>query len=234
MFGDGTLQAAKAQTRRNDERSRQNPGLSDVRRKVRILPLIEDTATGGGEYDSVLAVELDATVSETHQHQADITEFPVEGGSALSDHRQQKPVQLTLEFVLTNTPIVEDGTPHWEGDYLPHSPGPADATIELLLSTWFEGSFLFRIETTTRLYESMMITGLNLPRDARTGESIRGTITFKQVKIATSKSDPSKVPPEFRGKQRIGKVTPQPADPKTAAAARAVAERASTAYKLTH
>lgn len=50
-------------------------------------------------------ISFDATPSETHIISATITEHPVETGVALTDHVRQNPFKITVEVVISNTPI---------------------------------------------------------------------------------------------------------------------------------
>jgi Dit-like tail protein len=48
---------------------------------------------------------IDATVSDTHTTTATPTEHPVEKGVAITDHVRPGPLKLSLECVITNTPL---------------------------------------------------------------------------------------------------------------------------------
>lgn len=50
-------------------------------------------------------ITFDATPGETHLISATITEHPVEKGVALTDHVRQNPFKITVEVVISNTPI---------------------------------------------------------------------------------------------------------------------------------
>lgn len=50
-------------------------------------------------------ITFDATPSETHLISATVTEHPVEKGVALTDHVRPNPFKITLEVVISNTPI---------------------------------------------------------------------------------------------------------------------------------
>lgn len=54
-------------------------------------------------------VEFDATMSETHDSASEVTEHPVEEGSAITDHVRRQPFTFTCEVYITNTPSEELG-----------------------------------------------------------------------------------------------------------------------------
>lgn len=61
-------------------------------------------------------IELDATTAEEHGSTATMTRHPVEEGEAIADYRQVEPEMLTLEGIITNTPVPQlnsKATPAW-------------------------------------------------------------------------------------------------------------------------
>ncbi len=48
---------------------------------------------------------LDVAISEQHKYEAEVTDFPVESGGSISDHIRPKPFTLTIEGVVTDTPL---------------------------------------------------------------------------------------------------------------------------------
>lgn len=50
-------------------------------------------------------ISFDATTSETHIISATVTEHPVETGGPLTDHVRENPFKITVEVVVSNTPI---------------------------------------------------------------------------------------------------------------------------------
>lgn len=149
---------------------------------------------GSSQIDTVV---LDASITEQHRFANQITEHPVEEGAAISDHARPLPDGLTMEFVITNTPIgarasrsVERWgvrfTSHTEQDAPIGAPGPAADALTKLLAIRNEGR-LVTVYTTLRTYESMAIESLDVPRDRTTGEALRGTATFKRVRVVKNK-----------------------------------------------
>src|SRR4051794_30438938 len=64
---------------------------------------IEWTPPDGGDTQ---VLDFDAVTSEKHDEPVEVTEHAVESGAAVSDHARPGPDTVTLECVVTNTPIV--------------------------------------------------------------------------------------------------------------------------------
>jgi hypothetical protein len=54
-------------------------------------------------------ITADATVQETHSSEAEITEHPVEVGANITDHIRPKLKRLTIDGIISNTPIGPTG-----------------------------------------------------------------------------------------------------------------------------
>lgn len=135
---------------------------------------------------------IDASVSESHTFESEVTEFPVEQGSAISDNIRPKPIVVTLEGVVSDTPIgnmavlrnqlgdpAADGT----GGQLHYVPS-TDALKALLAIR--DARQPVTIATTLQRFENMALTNLEIPRDAQTGAALRFTATFQQITIVTN------------------------------------------------
>lgn len=122
------------------------------------------------------ALELDASLSETHASDVDVTEHPVEQGANISDHARKLPHKLTLEGIVTNTPIGVGAVPGNQR---------AETAYRQLLE--LEGK-LITVVTTLRTYTDVTITSLVVPRNAELGDSVRFTAVLKQVTVAKSKT----------------------------------------------
>ena len=51
-------------------------------------------------------LEFDASISETHTDESDVTEHPVEDGSNITDHVRLLPNTFEMSGMITNTPLV--------------------------------------------------------------------------------------------------------------------------------
>jgi hypothetical protein len=159
---------------------------------------------------------LDCSISEQHQGDVEVTEHPVEFGANIVDHARPKPEQVTLEGLISNTPItlgqarrivstagvaVESSVLE---DALAGQPGYAEAAYATLRDLR-ENPRLVTIKTALRDYEDMVMTSLSVPRDAKTGEALRFTATFRHVRLVKNKSTTVTVRKERRPKVEYGK-----------------------------
>lgn len=174
--------------------------------------------------------EFDATLSESHQFQADLTEFPVESGTEVSDHRRQKPFQLTVSALISNTPIERydlKGSP--DGPHKPWTPGSAEEVAKSF-ALWHRSNQRFNVVTRLGTYTNMFLTAFSFPRDPKTGEILRVDMTLRQVTLVKTERVKSSVP--ARGKVKIGKIETKPTPPETEAKVdRSIAKQALEAGK---
>src|SRR5687767_4349391 len=59
-----------------------------------------------GDTGQTFNIALDATTNETHEAPSTITDHAVEQGASISDHIRPEADRLTIEGVISNTPIV--------------------------------------------------------------------------------------------------------------------------------
>ena len=133
---------------------------------------------------------LDASVSETHSQEIEVTDHPVEQGANITDHRRRKPFVLTMEGIITNTPLPVESAAKSTQTYDGKSwtsrasavPGRAEdayATLQALC----DSSKLLTITTALKVYPNMTLTSLSVPRDASTGQSLRFHATLREIRI---------------------------------------------------
>ena len=130
----------------------------------------------GKKYDQgkVGSVELDVTVREEHRYTSRVTTYPIEEGSILSDHIINEPTSLTLEGIVTDTPLNILSTFNRSVDAF-------NRLIEI-----HENREIVTVVTGLKVYPNMAITLLNVPREIRTGQSLTFNIELQQVILDTS------------------------------------------------
>ncbi|MBA3841174.1 MAG: hypothetical protein H0X39_00885 [Actinobacteria bacterium] len=146
--------------------------------------------------------QIDASISESHQFESTVTEFPVEQGSAISDNIVPKSIMVTIEGIVSDTPIGPIATLRNQqaasSDFLPFS--DPKAALEAVKGSTFMPSVDARtallairdarqpitISTSIRTYENMALQTLEIPVDASTGAAFRFSATFKQIIIVTN------------------------------------------------
>jgi len=143
------------------------------------------------------ALILDAVLSEDHQFNNRVTDFPVEDNSNISDHVLQEPERLTMEGFVTNSPIeffgdLSDQT----GDLSLNRPPDRvnDAFLALMQFCGYdypiqEGTksrvknpiATVDLVTGLRSYSDMILEKLNVPRNKELGDALKFTAVFKKV-----------------------------------------------------
>jgi hypothetical protein len=168
---------------------------------------------------SIDALRLDAALRETHTHEAEATEHPVEKGANITDHIRQKPDGLTIEGVFTNTQLSEDGVTRaietggviFETTVLADEEsragavGYAEACYRKLVEAKEAGK-LVSVVTGLRSYDNMAITSITVPRDATIGDAVQFTIVLKQIIIVSTRLTKVDVrEPKPKGKTKLGR-----------------------------
>ena len=147
------------------------------------LPLSLNTLTG---------IVVDATVSEEHVSTADLTENPVEDGAKVTDHVQLKPSQLTIEGVISDTPLGYAVIGNIQNlvrsvaTLFGLSSRSTDAFNNLRKLQ--ESRKPFTVITGLKRYTNMIMTDLSVPRTATTGGAIHFRAVMKEIRIVKSKS----------------------------------------------
>ena len=119
----------------------------------------------------IASIKLDASLSEEHSSNAQVTQYPVETGAFIGDHVIYEPVKLSITGVISNTPI------QW---FSIDAGRRSEKAWDTLLQIQFEGEPI-TIITTLKTYYNMIITSLSCPRDAERGHVIEFTMTAEEV-----------------------------------------------------
>jgi hypothetical protein len=150
---------------------------------------------------------IDAAVQEDLRFSSDISEFPVEEGPGVTDHVRNRPKEVTIEGVVSDTslrPVADTrgilSLPSEE--FL--------ARLELI----HEFRDPVTIETTQRVFDDMVLKDLSIPRDARTGDALSFRATFQQVElVSTDRFEINVEIPRAKPLRKFGAKAPRPANP---------------------
>lgn len=158
-------------------------------------------------------VTVDVVTKAEHSDEVDATEHPVERGSNVTDHARPKPAQLTLDCVVSDTPLsraqarrevlLPDGSSFTSESEVEEQAGRADEAYQKLLAIKDAGT-LVTVNTRRRTYENMLIVKLGVPEDAGTGHALKFTIDLRELRIVQSKVSRVVVTKEPRGQGRKG------------------------------
>jgi hypothetical protein len=153
------------------------------------------------------SITLDATLSERQVFRNEVTSFPIESGSNISDHVFRNPEEIEMTGFITNTPIKFLSGIRSSGEDL-----ILDAYLTLLSIAGYqypEQAYNFNILTdivdttnknvlqlvdilsSMRIYTNMALVNLDIPRDAKSGDSMRFNVLFRKVNIVELVSVPS-------------------------------------------
>lgn len=116
-------------------------------------------------------LQVDAAPRETHALTDTLTDHPVEKGANVTDHDREEPDRLTLDCVVSNTPIGS---------------APADDRADNAFATLLrfrKSSALLSVDTTLRLYTDMRIESLTITRDAGTSQALSFTVVLKKIRV---------------------------------------------------
>ena len=169
----------------------------------------KQTKLGARQGAIIGSLVVDASISETHQIENEVTEHPVEMGANIIDHFRPKPRQFTIEGMITNTPLPTPGQPSAAD---PTRSGNAYATLLQLR----ESATLINVITGLGSYPSMLIRTITIPRDAKTGNTLRfsaqlievrtvalETVTIPEAKVSTGKRAAEPTPAATRSKSTL-------------------------------
>lgn len=127
------------------------------------------TFTGGGQ-----SFTLDATPQESHTHNFDVTEHPVETGANIVDHIRPKPREVKLDAMLVDGPLGET----YEG-------GRAKRIYDQLEQLAATGT-LFQLNSEQLRYENMVISVLSQTRDKTNLDAVRLSMTLREIRTVAT------------------------------------------------
>lgn len=135
---------------------------------------------GGSEPGDDLVI--DCLISDNHNYDAEVTDFPVESGSTISDNIRNKPLVVTMECIVTNSPIGQAVNFREPGSV------PADTAYAAMLKIRDKRQPV-TIRTSLSTFRNMALQNLTIPRESGRGDELRFTATFKQIEIVVNRRD---------------------------------------------
>ena len=194
-------------------------------------------------------LQLDATIQEVHDYKNQVTSFPIEDGSSITDHIKIEPDEFQINGFVTNSPISVfqknnsevirnvDGTVDVQNLQRSSAVNNVELALDKLLKISgrkVEGGNtepeLITIVSGLRVYSNMAILSCTIPRNARTGEALEFSARFKQVKTVATETVvfPS---PKANDKDRAQSTVPKGSQ-NTRAAKTEEREAASVLYNI--
>lgn len=117
-------------------------------------------------------IDLDITITEQHRFNSRVTTYPVENGTIVSDHIINEPDVVVLQTLVSDTPI--------------NILSPRNRSIDVFnrLIEIHQRREPVTVITGLKVYPSMAITSLEVPRDLRTGQALTFTIELQRIIFA--------------------------------------------------
>lgn len=178
--------------------------------------------------DGWIGIAFDCVEKEGYELSAETTEHAVDAGVVVSDHIKKNPDTLTLEAMVTNSPVVLPRT-HMSG--VTGSVQPTTLTVggqqlkasALVWSGSFDrvkavdevlqalvGTAVLRYTGTLRTVDDLVITRYRVDRSVETGDALPVVLELKKIRRATVQRVP--VPAQRRGQPVVARGQ-QPAVP---------------------
>lgn len=155
-----------------------------VRPKARTGPTLESF-----DVDTFLVVDsitFHATVEESHEKSATITDHPIEEGAVVSDHVQREPDRYSATLLVTNTPL--DITP----ESLLVDPDRVAATDDAISRTMDAGRPV-QVIGAFRRYPQMLIESYTVGRNAQNGQALFAQLSLRAFQ--TVQAEETAIPP---------------------------------------
>jgi len=171
---------------------------------------------------------VDCTVRESHEKTAQVTDHQVESGEPVADHVRPMPQRLTVEGILTNTPLDANGQPNGVSGSVQSVQVATGITVKVFtfdsefdkvreaygnLLDAIEAGAEFTITTTLARYETFVFEGITVPRDTHNSNNLRFTAQFRHVRIVETQTIAA-LPSKLQRKKQ-GAKTGKQLDPKT-------------------
>ena len=154
---------------------------SDEDQMIYLAPNISEVEERTGEigetYEVTVGYYFDAFTKENHVGSVRVTEHPVQGGSNISDHAYNLPDKLTIEVLVSDSvqPIVS-------GQFA--SGKTKSISAYEVLRKLKEKRVLVSVRTRLHYYINMIIEGMNVSDDYKSANSLKGTVSLRQVMMA--------------------------------------------------
>jgi hypothetical protein len=157
------------------------------------------------EDGETVGLEIDVTPTEGYESTAEVTEHPVETGSAIGDHVRPGNPTITLTGMITNSPVrvpttQTRGLARAAGNVelrvggeiqrvtLQRWSGPLDRVrgCDALFAALVENGTVVSLTTSFRVSDDLVITRYKVDREATTGDALPVTLELKKVRVVST------------------------------------------------
>lgn len=123
---------------------------------------------------------IDVALSEEHTFESEVTEYPVEKGADITDNIRPKPIQITMEGLVSNSafnPLIVSARTSIDQS--------VDDAYAKLMKIRDERETV-TIRTSLRTYTNMAMKNLVIPRQPGQSDALRFSASFVQVEIVSN------------------------------------------------
>lgn len=141
---------------------------------------------------------LDASLTESHGFESEVTDYPVESGASITDNVRPKPIVVSIEGIVSDSPIGPVANIRAASRGVSLSDIPDDLPSETALAALLrirDAREPVTIVTSLKTFDNMAMINLDIPRDGETGHALRFTATFQQIIYITNARTLIKVSP---------------------------------------
>lgn len=131
--------------------------------------------------DSPTIYILDGIMRVEHRRSVNAAEHPVQNSAPITDHLCVQPFELVLDFAVSDSMIPIQPN-QWAGNYSQS----VNAWLTLL---GLQGAALLTVNTRLNQYENMAIRDYSTHDDYKTFNSLRATLTLRQIITASILTD---------------------------------------------
>jgi len=142
---------------------------------------------GLGLLTTISEIQLDVRKSSNYEFDADITDYPIEDGSEISDHRRKRPPVISLEGFVSDSPIVSVSSVPLglKGDLSGIPPSTCQTAYDALISVHNNHTPITYVGE-YEMYDGMLVKNLQIPRDADKGLGFWFSLQLKHVSVVQS------------------------------------------------
>lgn len=146
---------------------------------------------------SISGFLIDCLISDNHTYASEVTKFPVESGSTISDNIRNEPLVVVMECLVSNTPIGNlvtlrnGGRTRLEALADPLntagiSRDPVQTAYNLILAIRAARQPVV-IKTSLDTFANMALQNVSIPRESGRGDDLKFTATFQQIEIVVNR-----------------------------------------------
>jgi hypothetical protein len=128
---------------------------------------------------------VDAFINEKHMFSSEITEHPIESGSVIGDHIYHLPFSLSIDGIISNTPMNLIGLTAFDSAkrFLEESSNDFAHIAFEKIEELFRKREPITISTSLKTYHNMVLESLHVERGNGNAESLHFTASARQIGI---------------------------------------------------